>query len=54
LGLAGGAGYYTVRQLLAAADGKASKGLLFASDLTRRSAVNDLLAYINVSGDLTP
>jgi hypothetical protein len=54
LGLTGGGGYYTVSKLLSAADALASKGLLFAlaTDWTKRSAVNDLFAYINDSGDV--
>jgi hypothetical protein len=54
LGLAGGAGYYTVGQLLAAADRQASGGWLFLApaDSTRRTLVNDLFATILGPGDI--
>ncbi|MFO0846308.1 MAG: right-handed parallel beta-helix repeat-containing protein [Gemmataceae bacterium] len=52
LGRAGGAGYYTVAQLLAAADSQASGGWLFSAsaDRTKRREANDLFAAINDTG----
>jgi hypothetical protein len=53
-GLAGGAGYYTVGQLLAAANANASGGWLFLApaDATKRAAVNDLFASITAGGGI--